>query len=503
MVSLLWLFLLLLPAFAWGKGNIIRTVAKADKPAGYMISARLLTPVSSYASKVADEVQAVVLAPVLDQGRVVIPRNSIIYGHVRSVHRVGTGLWRERATLEISFPEWRHPDGVVHPLGARLAAVENAREEVTSQGVVKGILAAGGMPGFLNGVWSRPTTSMFARTSVGMVGITHFAVEHFDFHPIATIGLPLLRIALVRFPEPEIYFPRGTDILLELDQLPPNLPVGSRLIRRPQEPELAPFVDSLPLRAKFLSSGRPADPVNIVMLGSRQQVEQSFAAAGWSPTEALSSQSFLRSYQAMTRQAAYHSAPMSTLLLEEKTPDLMFQRSLNTIAKRHHIRIWKADSLYQGREVWLGTATHDIGIQMKGPASFTHRIDPRIDRERRTIVEHLRFAGCTGDVQMVPRKKLAELDLRHMETDGNAAVISLRDCAPSAMNAAWVENGLGPRPVPPARILRRFVLEMKYSILRGNAYYWGYRALTARRRPYLPSQPPIDESLTEPLTDGK
>jgi len=357
------------------------------------------------------------------------------------------------------------------------------------------------MPGFLNGVWSRPTTSMFARTSVGMVGVTHFAVEHFDFHPIATVGLPLIRMALVRFPEPEIYFPRGTDLLLKLDQVPPDLPLGPKLIRRPDDPELAGFVDSLPVRAVFLSSKRPSDPVNIVLLGSRMEVEQAFAAAGWTATEALTGQSFLRSYQAMTRQIAYPSAPMSTMLLDDKTPDLMFQRSLNTFAKRHHIRIWKADTLYQGREVWMGAATHDIGIQMKGATKFTHRIDPQIDRERRTVVEHLRFAGCTGNVQMVPRKQLAELDLRHMETDGRTAVLSLRACAPSAYNAAWVDSSLGPRPPAPARIFRRFALEMRYSILRGNAYYWGFRALTARRRPYLPSQVPIDESLSEPLEE--
>jgi hypothetical protein len=497
------MFLLMVPALAWGKSNIIRTAAKPNKEAGYMISARLLTPVSSYSSKVADEVQAVVLAPVLDQGRVLIPRNSTIYGHIRAVRRVGTGLWRERAMLDIAFPEWRHPDGSMHTLGARLVAVENAREEVTSHGVVKGILAAGGMPGFLNGVWSRPTTSMFARTSVGMVGVTHFAVEHFDFHPIATVGLPLLRMALVSFPEPEIYFPRGTDLLLKLDQAPPDLPPGPRLIRRPDDPELAEYVDSLPVRAVFLNSRRPSDPVNLVLLGSRLEVEQAFAAAGWSATEALTGQSFLRSYQAMTRQVAYHSAPMSTMLLDDKVPDLMFQRSLNTFAKRHHIRIWKADTLYKGREVWLGAATHDIGIQMKGATKFTHRIDPLIDRERRTVVEHLRFAGCTSDVQMVARRQLAELDLRHMETDGRAAVLSLRACAPSASNAAWIDSSLGPRPAAPARIFRRFALEMRYSILRGNAYYWGFRAITARRRPYLPSQAPIDESLAEPLTDQK
>ena len=53
-------------------------------------------------------------------------------------------------------------------------------------------------------------------------------------------------------------------------------------------------------------------------------------------------------------------SPVSALLMNERPPDLVFQKSLNTFAKRHHVRIWKLAKKYNGREVWVGAATHDI-----------------------------------------------------------------------------------------------------------------------------------------------
>jgi hypothetical protein len=101
--------------------------------------------------------------------------------------------------------------------------------------------------------------------------------------------------------------------------------------------------------------------------------------------------------QATLRQTGYSKAPVSTLLIDGRQPDLVFQKSLDTFAKRHHVRIWKLASTYEGRAVWVGSSTHDIAVEHDKGMTRTHRIDPHIDRERDWVESDLLFIGsATG-----------------------------------------------------------------------------------------------------------
>jgi hypothetical protein len=61
--------------------------------------------------------------------------------------------------------------------------------------------------------------------------------------------------------------------------------------------------------------------------------------------------------------------------------------------------------------------------------TFTHAIDPRIDREREKVIDDLRFVDAVRALSLVARPSLptrtqnATLDV--METDGRIAVIVL------------------------------------------------------------------------------
>jgi hypothetical protein len=84
----------------------------------------------------------------------------------------------------------------------------------------------------------------------------------------------------------------------------------------------------------------------------------------------------VKAAQATARQTGYSSAHVSSLLLDGKQPDLVFQKSLDTFAKRHHVRIWKKTKTYGGREVWVGAATTILrpataGAARSGPTGST------------------------------------------------------------------------------------------------------------------------------------
>jgi LssY C-terminus len=121
---------------------------------------------------------------------------------------------------------------------------------------------------------------------------------------------------------------------------------------------------------------------------------------------------------------------VSTLLLEERPPDAVFHKSLNTFAKRHHLRVWKVPKTYNGQEVWIGAATHDIDTtKSRAATKWSHRIDPHIDREREWVGTDLLFVGTGTAYAKVDRphapKKIANATGDEIVTDGKIWVVQL------------------------------------------------------------------------------
>jgi hypothetical protein len=126
----------------------------------------------------------------------------------------------------------------------------------------------------------------------------------------------------------------------------------------------------------------------------------------------------------------YKEAPVSILTLEGRPPDLVFQKSTNTFAKRHHMRLWRTRQSWTDKPVWVAAATHDVGIDFSQESStFIHRIDPRIDRERAKIVSDLLFTGRVRSLALVERPEVPRRTTNatgdDMITDGRMAVVVL------------------------------------------------------------------------------
>lgn len=436
----------------------------------HFLEVRLLTKISSKSSKIGDVVRAVVIAPLEKDNAVVVPTHTLVTGKITQVRGVGLGLRRERAILDLKFSSLEFPDGSVHPVDLTLVSVQNSREVVSEDGKIRGILATGGAPSLLMGMWSFPGPEMLARSSVGFSGVSYFASQAFGLHPVSSAGIVTLRMLLVPFPEPEIQFNHSTELILQTRTVPES---HRRPIEKQEIPEsLALLVSGQPWLTNFAVTGETADITNFVFIGSAEELEAAFDAAGWDPADPLTSKSALRVYRAMTKQSGYATAPVSSILLEGDPPNFVFQKSLNTISKRHHIRIWKRPEQYQGREVWVGAATHDIGIKLgKRLTSFTHKIDPVIDTERQKIINDLSFAGCVNSIHLTDRTLKTVPD--HFTTDGRIAAVSLHPCEEEPL----IHEGLKSESSRLYRFARRIILESRHSILRGNIYYWSYRGI--------------------------
>jgi hypothetical protein len=463
---------------------------------GTVVTVRLLSPLSSYSSKPGDEFQAIVVAPVEQDGRMLMPRNSIVYGRVAKTTKVGRGFIHERASMQLEFLQWQPPGGEKQPFSARLTEVDNAREQVLENGRIKGILATSGPPGLLLGMWRRPDLSMFGRASIGFSGIAHFTWLQSNFHPAMAPAIAGLRMLLVRFPEPEIHLPAGADLVLTTRTRFQPLPAVPPSLLPASPAEIVSLAAAQPLLTTRGTSGKSADITNLLFIGSREELEQAFQKSGWFTADTMAPQTVLRGYRAMTTQDAYPTAPVSLLQLQGRPPDMVFQRSLNTIAKRHHIRVWKQPDQYEGREVWVAAATHDTGIKVRAAGmSYTHRIDPYIDKERRKVVEDLSFAGCVEDSDLVDRPDFSDEPYGRISTDGRMAVVRLKSCTPT-VDLTYASQIPPERIRPSSRLLRRFILENRHAIIRGNLYYLAYQGFSRLKHR---SQPVLTASASEEL----
>jgi hypothetical protein len=133
--------------------------------------------------------------------------------------------------------------------------------------------------------------------------------------------------------------------------------------------------------------------------------------------------------RAVADNQGFGRAPVSDLYLFGHREDLAFEKGLNTFLKRHHLRLWRtAATTPGGREIWLGAATHDTGLDVH-PGVVSHAIDPDLDAERAKVGADLRVTGRVAAEQLVTRPNPLRQGLTATggtwKTDGQLLVIDL------------------------------------------------------------------------------
>jgi hypothetical protein len=210
-------------------------------------------------------------------------------------------------------------------------------------------------------------------------------------------------------------------------------PPGNPPILPPIQPadQIATLVNTEPNRTSARNPPKPSDLTNLMFIGSAQELEAAFKAAGWTTAAVNGSESNLETARAIIENRGYHEAPVSLLLLDGHAPDFVFQKQTNTFAMRHHIRIWKRPSTFAGQPVWVGAATHDTGIDFSQEShTFTHKIDSNIDLERAKVANDLAFSGYLAAFSLVPRsnvpKNISNATGDQLITDEKMAVMQFQ-----------------------------------------------------------------------------
>ena len=439
-------------------------MAAAELPAGSLLEIRHKQATGTRICRAGDRLEAVLISPLTIGGKIVAPAGAVVSGRVTAVRKLGLGLRHGAASIQYNFDRLRLPAGEEVAISTRLVEVDTAKERVDKLGAVQGISPA---------------------MSAG-AGMATYAWKLALFNAYVAAPVWGVKLLFMRSPDPEIYFPAGTEMSLVLTR---TAWVPDAALQPAPPPRDAGFLTaSLPQQRLQHKTGEFSDLVNLVFVGSRGALDRAFGASGWMAAEPKTARSMFRAYRSLIERRGYAAAPMDRLTLGGEPSVLEFQKSLNSVARRHHIRLWQISETSEGAPVWAGAATEDAKIgYSREHRRLTHIISPGIDEERAKVARDLDFTGCVDQAHLIQRPGPVErLSRLRVSTDGRLGVLWLGDCrSPRVM----------PVEIKPVQTSSRFQVGLRAfrdDLVRSNLVFLGFHAtrLTAATR-WVFAKPPV------------
>lgn len=166
---------------------------------------------------------------------------------------------------------------------------------------------------------------------------------------------------------------------------------------------LHPALDAAPT-ITLTGDKHPGDPLNLALIGTREEVEKIMRAAKWYAADPLGIRADVRIADDTILKLPYDRAPVSSLFLFGRHQDLAFEQPVGgNPSQRHHVRFWQAGKLDgQNRPLWFGSATYDerVGLSYT-TGQITHHIAGNVDAERDHVLATLRQTGELAAVTYV------------------------------------------------------------------------------------------------------
>lgn len=182
--------------------------------------------------------------------------------------------------------------------------------------------------------------------------------------------------------------------------------------------------------------GNPGDMVNLLILGTEDQLVAAFKAAGWVHVDSSVQETAITGLIDSLQKKDYLTMPMSTLYLFKRPQNYGFAHAepVRVVMSRNHLRVWKSPYTAGGQTVWCIAATHDIGFERdQRNNSVTHKIDPAIDGEREFVNNTLSSTGLViARDHVTPENPLTSAKTAtggEFHSDGRILVLVLKSAA--------------------------------------------------------------------------
>jgi hypothetical protein len=192
----------------------------------------------------------------------------------------------------------------------------------------------------------------------------------------------------------------------------------------------------LPFDLSFFTYTSPTqtstgEPVNlIIMADTGQQIVDEFKKVGLIQILSVDQQSVGTTIKNALEERV---TPISKRYLFGREQDYAFQSRSDSVAHRHHLRVWRYDDhTWGGKPVWLVSASYDkgLGLSLSGFLPVpTHMVSPNIDNERDyfadMLVRHDLVSRRIHAPGVGPYLFRSNGDLSFFFTDGEVVVLTL------------------------------------------------------------------------------
>ena len=140
---------------------------------------------------------------------------------------------------------------------------------------------------------------------------------------------------------------------------------------------------------------RDGDPLNLVIVESKQDSIIPFVARGWHLARQLDVASAIETARAFIFRDAFLTSPVSPLYVFGRKEDVVVQKARSTINERVHARFWLTPYTFEGRRVWIGQVSRDVGVRLTDQTwnLTTHKIAPDVDFDRAYLLQDLLTSG--------------------------------------------------------------------------------------------------------------
>ena len=134
---------------------------------------------------------------------------------------------------------------------------------------------------------------------------------------------------------------------------------------------------------------------------------------------------------------------------------MAWQKARGNINRRNHMRIWLSPIRYQGKSVYVGQISRDIGVKFtfKSSTISTHIIDPDVDEARRYLIEDMFYSQAVSKFGFVKGVGVIDKDNPKMNLGGDPyytdglRVVLFFNTRPYSLSDIEVENWENPQAI--------------------------------------------------------
>ncbi len=160
-------------------------------------------------------------------------------------------------------------------------------------------------------------------------------------------------------------------------------------------------LEALPCCTTGEDGSKPADPVNVILIGEGIDVLHALLRSGWDET--ASTTTYIPTAQLPWE---FRYQPVKSLYLFGRPQDAAFRKSRSTLNERNQLRLWLSPYVYEGKNVWVGQISRIIRRSVWN--KFV--IEPDVDEARTYLLQDMWYAQAISKYGFARGTGLATMD---------------------------------------------------------------------------------------------